>query len=169
MTEIGLFFGSSTGNCNSIARLIVNLFKPVEVHVNDVMDSDLQEISNFDHLIFGISTWDKDKLQHDWEDFLSGEETVSFSGKKIAIYGLGDQKAYPDNFLDGMGLLYSWLKKRKAEIVGFWPIDGYKFNRSAALAYDKFVGLALDEDTQYDQTANRLATWVDQLKKEFEL
>lgn len=169
MADIGLFFGSSTGNGDAIARRIADIFKPTNVHIFDVMEADPGEIENFSLLIFGISTWDKDKLQKDWEDFLSEDTYISFKGKKVALYGLGDQKAYPDNFLDGMGLLYDWLQKHRAEMVGFWPNSGYTFHHSAALRKNKFVGLALDEDNQYPETLTRLTSWITQLKKEFEI
>ena len=40
------------------------------------------------------------------------------------------------------------IKKTGANIIGYWPVEGYTFEASKALTEDgtQFVGLALDED-----------------------
>ena len=47
-------------------------------------------------------------------------------------------------------------------------MDGYEFEGSKALTKDKkhFIGLALDEDWQREETANRITNWLDQVKLE---
>ena len=42
--------------------------------------------------------------------------------------------------------------------AGFWSTDGYDFNESKALNNGKFVGLALDEDNQFDLTQEGVKT-----------
>jgi len=63
------------------------------------------------------------------------------------------------------------IKDMGANIVGYWPLEGYDFVESKAISDDRehFVGLALDEDTQSDMTDARLAIWVKQIRKEFGL
>ncbi|MEI2580570.1 flavodoxin domain-containing protein [Scytonema sp. PRP1] len=51
--------------------------------------------------------------------------------------------------------------------AGFWSTNGYDFNESKALNNGKFVGLALDEDNQFDLTQEGVKTWVVQVKKRF--
>lgn len=36
---------------------------------------------------------------------------MELKGKKVAIFGLGDQIRYPENFADGIGLLAEVLKE----------------------------------------------------------
>ncbi len=48
-------------------------------------------------------------------------------GKKIALFGLGDQKGYPENFLDGVGIMAEILEDRGASLVGFTSVEGYEF------------------------------------------
>ena len=167
--RIGLFFGSSTGNSHTIARIIAEKFHPIEIEVHDVMTSTLTDILPYDRLIFGVPTWNRKELHEDWKEFLPRIEQFNFRKKKVALYGLGDQHTYKENFLDGMGLVYEWLQKKGTQIVGFWPIEGYSFVRSGALRDGKFVGLAIDEDFQSDRTQSRTEKWVNQLKKEFEI
>ena len=94
---------------------------------------------------------------------------MDFSGKTIAIYGLGDQVGYPDEFLDAMGELHEFFTERGAKLVGSWPTDGYEFEQSAAVIDDKFVGLALDLDNQAGLTEDRLNAWLSQIAPEFGL
>ena len=54
--------------------------------------------------------------------------------------------------------------------LGFWPNDeNYEFEASKALTPDgkHFVGLALDEDSQYELSDERIASWVEQIMTEY--
>ena len=37
-------------------------------------------------------------------------DDLDLSGKKVAVFGLGDQEAYPDTFVDGLGILANKVK-----------------------------------------------------------
>lgn len=54
-------------------------------------------------------------------------------------------------------------------MIGYWPNQGYEFEASKALTEDgsHFVGLALDEDSQYDLSDERIATWIEQVLTEY--
>ena len=67
-----------------------------------------------------------------------------------------------------MGLLHDKLLAKGCQIVGYWPNEGYEFEASKALVDEGryFVGLALDEVTQYDQTDERLNKWLPQVLEE---
>ena len=47
-----------------------------------------------------------------------------------------------------MGILYDKVVACGGEVVGFTDTDGYDFSGSTAVRDGRFVGLALDEDTQ---------------------
>ena len=55
----------------------------------------------------------------------------------------------------------------KVRIVGQTPDEGYTYDDSMALVDGMFVGLPIDEDNEYDMTAERLERWVEKLKQEF--
>ena len=93
--------------------------------------------------------------------------SLELQDKKVAIFGLGDQVNYPDNFVDGIGLLADAFQTAGAQLVGFTSAEGYSFNHSQALKDGKLLGLALDIENQPEQTEKRIHDWVDQLKKEF--
>ena len=90
-------------------------------------------------------------------------------GKKVAIFGLGDQVKYPENFADGVGLLAEVFENDGATLVGFTSIDGYSFERSLALKGDKWCGLVIDIENQSEMTDKRIKDWCRQVKKEFEV
>ena len=65
---------------------------------------------------------------------------------------------YADNFQDRMGILEDKITEQGGITTGFWFTDGYDFNESKALNNGKFVGLALDEDNQFDLTQEGVKT-----------
>ncbi len=166
MAKIGLFYGSTTGNTLKAAEQIQEAFGADAVDLLDVRQASPDDLKRYDALILGTSTWHWGGLQDEWavfEDHLSSE---ALSGKKVAFFGLGDQTRYADHFVDGIGLLYEKVKPLGVQVVGTWPKDEYRYNASAAEVDDRLVGLALDEDSEPEKTADRIARWVAQLKEE---
>jgi flavodoxin I len=167
MAKIGIFYGSTTGNTEKVADLIRLAFGNENADTYNVDVTELADIEKYSYLIFGVSTWGVSDLQDDFEDFMDILEQVDFSGKKVALFGLGDQSTYTDTFVDAMGILYDRLKKMKVYIVGFVPRKGYSFTGSMALVKDQLAGLAIDEEFESNLTGKRVADWVEILKIEF--
>ena len=169
MANIGIFYGSTTGNSEKVANLIRKAFGEENADVYNVDITELADIEKYNYLIFGVSTWGVSDLQDDFEDFMKILDQVDFSGKKVALFGLGDQSTYTDSFVDAMGILYDYLKKKGVKIVGFVSRSGYNFNASMALVKDKLAGLAIDEEFESELTGKRVNDWVEMLKEEFSL
>lgn len=169
MGKLGIFFGSTTGNTEKVANLIASAFGPVMADLYNVDIAEKEDVEKYPFVIFGVSTWGVSDLQDDFEDFLDVLETVDFKGKKVALFGLGDQSTYGDTFVDAMGLFYIWLKERKIPVVGLVSRTGYHFTGSMALVGNKLAGLALDEEFEAHLTQERVSTWVKQLRKELAL
>lgn len=171
MAQIGLFFGSDEGNTENVSHRIQERFGADVVDTKDISDATQMDFGEYKTLIFGIPTWDFGQIQSDWEEFWEDISEVDFSGKTVAFFGLGDQFGYGDFFLDAMGMLHDVIKNNGAEVVGHWSVEGYEFDASKALTEDKasFVGLAIDEDQQPEQTAERLNVWCQQVADELGL
>ena len=171
VARIGLFFGSDEGNSERIAYKIQQRIGEHLVDVHDIADATQLDFVAYDKIILGIPTWDFGQIQSDWDDFWSDIGEVDFSGKTVALFGLGDQYGYSDYFLDAMGMLHDVVLKNGARIVGHWPTEGYEFTSSKAeiSGAGLFVGLALDEDHQEYLTADRLNRWCTQICTEFDL
>lgn len=171
VSKIGLFFGSDEGNTEAVAYKIQSIFGADCVDVLDIGDVTQLQFADYKVFIFGIPTWDFGQIQSDWEDFWPDVESIDFTDKRIALFGLGDQFGYGDFFLDAMGMLHDVVVASGAEVVGRWSTEGYEFDASKAVVDggSEFVGLALDEDQQPELTNERLMTWCAQINKELHL
>ncbi|MBW4483148.1 MAG: flavodoxin FldA [Tildeniella torsiva UHER 1998/13D] len=168
MAQIGLFFGTQTGNTETIAEAIQAEFGgDGVVTLHDVADASPDDFADYPYLIIGCPTWNIGELQADWEGLYDELDEIDFSGKQVAYFGAGDQVGYADNFQDAIGILAKKITGLGATTVGQWPTDGYEFDSSKAVQNGKFVGLALDEDNQPELTGDRIKTWVAQLKLAF--
>lgn len=174
MNKIALMYWAPGGNVEKAANEIYDQFEAEQVFMAHLAGFDMQMIEEFDKFIFGCATigaevWQDARANNMWNEFFLKSESDSFAGKQFALFGLGDQVLYPDNFVDSLGLLKNEIEKRGGKLVGQWPTEGYTFIGSEGAAQDKFFGLALDEDQQADMTPKRIAKWVAQVKKEFGL
>ena len=177
MAKTGIFFGTDTGNTRRIAKDISTALgtaiaaKPVNIRTASVTD-----LLAYDILILGTPTYGEGELPglstgnatESWEEFLPKLAGHDFSGKKVAIYGLGNQKSYPNEFVDAMFYLYEQFKACGASIIGDWDTEGYKFKASKAVINDRFVGLVLDQENQKDLTPARLQQWLKMLAENWD-
>ncbi len=166
MEKVGIFYGSSTGNTESVAQMIQEQFG-ADAEVFDIADADIDQVKGYTNIIFGCSTWGVGDLQDDFEEFIENFEGADLNGKAVAIFGCGDQESYADSFVDAIGEIYEALEGTGCDLVGKISTDGYEYDESRAEKDGKFVGLAIDEDNQSDETADRVSAWVEQLKNEF--
>jgi flavodoxin II len=167
--KIGLFYGSTTCYTEIVAEKIQAIIGAELVDIFNIKDQPLALCLDYDFIICGISTWDFGELQEDWESIWSDIRQLDLSDKIISLYGMGDQVGYTEWFQDALGLLYEQVTEQGAKVIGYWPNQGYEFIASKALTSDKsqFVGLSLDEDSQYNLTDERLDTWCEQILVEY--
>jgi flavodoxin I len=137
----------------------------------DISDAEPADVAAHDSLIVGAPTWhtgaDTERSGTSWDDFIYGDLTsLDLAGKKVAIFGMGDQAGYSDNFCDAMDELKTCFEKQGATIVGAWPTDGYEHTESKSVDGGKFVGLPCDEDNQPEMSEDRVKKWLAQLKEE---
>lgn len=165
---IGLFYGSSTCYTEMVAEKIQALLGADHITLHNLKQTSIEQMADYQILMLGISTWDFGEIQEDWLTSWDAIDRINLQGKVVALFGLGDQQGYGEWFLDAMGLLHDKLLAQGCQIVGYWPNEGYEFEASKALVANGqfFVGLALDETSQYDLTDQRLASWLPQVLAE---
>ena len=95
-------------------------------------------------------------------------EDLDLTGKKVAVYGAGNQKRYSENFVDGIGIMAALIEKQGGKVIGYTSSKDYTFESSKALKGDKFQGLALDFENQSSHNKERISNWCEQIKKEFD-
>jgi flavodoxin I len=171
MSKIGLFYSSSTGNTEEAAKAIKSEFDKLENDLVSIhyVSRPLTDMLGYDGLILGAPTWDLGELEADWADVFDEMDKLDLSGKRVAVFGLGDQFCYPDSYQNAIGLLAKKARERGAELVGFTTTEGHEFDESLSVEQDQFMGLALDADNQPELSPERIAAWVAQLAREFEL
>jgi len=122
---------------------------------------------SFTNLILGVPTWFDGELPNYWDEFVPALEDLNLKGKTIAIFGLGNQVEYPENFGDAVGIMAELVQERGAKLVGFTSSEGYKYESSRAVVGNQFMGLILDQENQSRQSKERIANWVNDLKIRF--
>lgn len=174
MEKIALFYGSDTGCTEAVVAKIQDLIDEELLEIYEMSAvKNTMSFAEHNHILIGVPTWYDGDLQSDWEAFLEDFKTIDFSGKIVAIFGLGDQMGYGEYFVDGIGTLGNIVMENGGQLVGAWSVEGYDFEESVALfEYEGekyFMGLALDEDNQPEMTDERLQVWVQSVLEEFQL
>jgi len=164
---IGIFFGSNTGNSEYVAKKLARALDPGKTQVYNIKNAESSDMELYPNLILGCSTWSMGHLQEDFNSFLPKLKKANLQGKKIAIFGVGDQEMYPDKFVDSIGIIYEAIKDSGCKIVGSVSAQGYSFQSSRSLSGNEFMGLPVDETNQGDLTLARIKSWADLLKKDF--
>lgn len=170
---IGLFYGSSTCYTEMAAEKIRDSIRSQipeqSVDVHNIAEDCIHLMPQYNQLILGIPTWDYGELQEDWETHWQQLDNFDLSHAKVAIFGLGDQIGYPQWFQDALGYLWAKVVNQGASAIGLWPNKGYEFEQSKALTEDEkfFVGLALDDENQFDLTDQYIDQWCRQILTEF--
>lgn len=213
-SEVGLIYSTFTGKTDtgwvepgnapiSIATGFIEKMAGLNaVQVSDIMDDAQAFFDKHEYIIAGIPTLfghlEKGRSGTDWDPFMymvvacgRDKPLLDLTGKKIAIFGNGDQKAHTKNFQDAMGELATCLENAGATMYGRWSTLGYDFEGSrsiwtgaetpgaggisialSAVSTDDpweagmFVGLALDETNQRELTGDRISLWLSQLSVE---
>ncbi|MGL4970340.1 MAG: flavodoxin [Cetobacterium sp.] len=166
MKKIGIFYGTTSGITAGIVDEIEFYLRGEEYEVFDVA-SGIEEMAGLDNLILVSPTYGVGELQRDWETVYDTFKTVDFTGKVVGIVGVGNQFAFGESYVGAMRKLYDVVEKNGAKVVGFTSTVGYSYEETEAIVGDKFVGLALDESNQDNETPDRIKAWIEEIKPLF--
>jgi len=172
--KILIIYGTSTGSTEAVADLIATEFGsdaegPVDI---DGLQGNLgKKFDDFDALIVGTPTWntgaDTERSGTSWDELYYDEiQDLDISGKKVAVFGLGDQISYSENYADATGELHDVFKDLGCEMMGYTSMEGYEHEASKSVRNNKFCGLLCDMVNQDDLSEGRVKNWVAQLKDE---
>lgn len=161
--NIGIFYGSTTGTTAEVANMIASRLGVAPEHVHNVASTAPDAVAPYTTLILGTSTWGDGAEQDDWYDFSAGLAALDLRGKRIALFGCGDE-TMADTFCSGVGQLYDALKDTGAQFEGSYPANVYSFEHSSAVRDGQPVGLLLDQVNHPDLTPGRIDGWLLTLK-----
>lgn len=166
MSKTAILYSFNTQKTARAAKMIIENYGAAleEVNVEEITP---EEFLKYDNYICGVPTWWDGELPNYWDEFLPDLEELKLKGKKFALYGAGDQKGYPENFVDAIGVLGEVLENGGGKLVGFTKNEGFEFEASKALRGDEFCGLPLDFENQARKVKGNIKAWIEQVKKEF--
>lgn len=98
--KIAIIYGSSTGTTENIAGKIASALGLGQESVFNVSAVSPEDLSPYDMLILGTSTWGIGELQDDWNDSIDRLKPA-INGKTIALFGCGDSSSFGSSFCDG--------------------------------------------------------------------
>lgn len=172
--SIGIFFGTSTGSTEEAADLISAEFGDLAsapIEIDEAQGSVAARFAEFDSLVVGTPTWntgaDEERSGTGWDEIYYSEmQELSIAGKKVAVFGLGDQISYSENYADATGELHDVFEGLGCKMIGYTSQEGYEHDASKAIRGDAFCGLLLDAVNEEEMTEDRVKGWVAQLLEE---
>lgn len=167
MKKVALFYSFNSTKSAKIASKIAENMKNYEIEKLNVEDCTGKEFLLYDGYILSVPTWFDGELPNYWDEILPALEKMQLKGKKVALFGLGDQKNYPENFCDAVGILAGFFEERGAINIGHTSNEGYHFESSKALKDNILTGLLLDQENQSKLSDERISNWTTQLDLEF--
>ena len=139
MDKVHVIYGSTTGMTEAVATKIAGALGATAINVSaadaGAFDAEL--------LVLGSSTWGVGDLQDDWAAKLD-EVKGNFAGKKVAVFGLGDSVGFADSYCVAAETIANAAKDAGATLVG--------------------EILKIDDTNEADQTAGKIAAWVETIK-----
>jgi len=167
MKNTAIIYSFNSTKSKKISEKVTEIFGKQEIKAINAEELNKNIIEKYDNFILSVPTWFDGELPNYWDEFVPDLEEMDLNGKKFAIFGLGDQKGYPENFCDAIGILAEIIENCGGTVVGHTEIKNYNFESSRAQRGNKFIGLPLDQENQARMTSGRIKDWVAQIKSEF--
>lgn len=168
MNKTGIFYSFNSIKTAKVAEKIIAEFGPdfkIEPVNAEVLTEEI--FLSYTNLILGVPTWFDGELPNYWDEFVPAIEDLNLRGKTFAIFGLGNQTEYPENFGDAVGIMTELVQQRGGKVIGETATQGYTYEASRAEVNGKFVGLLLDQETQPRLSNERISHWVKDIKTKF--
>ena len=165
--KTAIIYSFHTQKSKKVSEKIIDAFGKSEIEAVNAEELNKAALEKYDNFILSAPTWFDGELPNYWDEFVPDLEEMDLKGKKFAIFGLGDQKGYSENFCDAVGILAEIIEDCGGNVIGHTSTEGYTYESSKAQRGDEFVGLLLDQENQARKTNERVKKWVEVLKKEF--
>jgi flavodoxin I len=102
-----VYYSTSTGNTETVAEYIA---KAVGCEMEEIGLAKEDEFKGVDSLIVGAPTWhtgaDEQRSGTSWDEFLYDTlPNIDMDGKKVAVFGVGDQQVRTFDFLTRLNVI----------------------------------------------------------------
>ena len=115
MSKTGIFYASKGGVTETFAKQIA---EKLGADVHNMKDTKVDAIADYQNVVLMSSSYFFGALMEDWGGKVKLLHTVDFSGKNVAIVGVGSQERHPDSFCSGAADFYDKLRFSGARFVG---------------------------------------------------
>nr|WP_298101759.1 preQ(1) synthase [uncultured Campylobacter sp.] len=153
-------------NCPEFTSLCPITGQPdfAEIRISYVPNVRMVESKSLKLYLFSFRNHGDGQIQAKFDDKLELLNKTDFDGRKVALIGVGNVERHGSDFCSGMSAFLPVLKK--ADLIGAWGAEGYKFKHSRAFINGKFVGLTIDfkGDEHWQARADK---WIAAVKGEF--
>ncbi|MCD5425767.1 MAG: flavodoxin [Methanosarcinaceae archaeon] len=119
MSKAIIIYGTTTGNTEELTEYVTDGIKEggLDVTVTEVTDAEINKLNDFDIIVLGCPTWNYGEIQDDFIEFYENMSKENFGGKKVAVFGPGDNDEHSETFCEAINLLEAKLKECGAEII----------------------------------------------------
>ena len=162
MSKTGIFYASKGGVTEAFAKQIA---EKLGADVYNMKDTKVDAIAGYQNVVLMSSNYFFGSLMEDWGKNVKLLHTVDFTGKNVALVGVGSQERHPDSFCSGAADFYDKLRFSGARFVGSVDASAYKFTFSRLQVGQKLRGLCLDKGD--DKSAAHIDAWVEAVKPAF--
>lgn len=165
MKDTGIFYGSTTGTTAEVANELGKALGVDAADIHNVAETSPLKLGDYKLIVIGSSTWGNGDLQEDMYDFLDGVTPLDLKGRRVAIFGTGDE-TMTETFGNAMAKIRHHFEKTGVEFVGEFNADGYEYKHSESrLADGNMVGLLLDQVNHPEYTPARIKEWAALIEK----
>lgn len=159
--KTGIFYATTAGTTKRVAELIAKDMDVDMADVFNVADTAPSRLGDYELILLGSPTYGDGDLQGDMADFLDGASMLDLTGRKVAVFGTGDE-SMTDTFCNAVGKIYDRIKRTGATMEGAYNTFPYEFRHSDAVPVNGAgaEGLLIDEVNRPQDTERRVAEWV---------
>ena len=162
--KVAIIYSKKAAKTSQVVKMIHQnaAWKNIEdIDVENFIQNDLNE---YDLLLLGVPSWFDGELPVYWDELVPYIEELNLNGKKVAIFGNGNQVDYPENFGDAVGIMSELVSAVGAKVIGYTSIEGYSFENSKTVDGNQFKGLILDFENQLDKNEQRVKGWLQSIE-----
>lgn len=161
MKNIGIFYASKGGVTKDFADKIA---AKIGADVINIKDVEVSALNDYKTVILMSSSYFFGALAEDWGSKAKLLHTVDFSGKNVAIVGVGSQERHADSFCSGVADFYDKLALSGAKFIGAVCSSDYNYTFSRLQFGKALRGLCLDK-ADGEKNDARINAWVEDIKK----
>lgn len=167
--KAAIVFASTSGSTRAVAALIAQTLAPTSVDLVDLRQwgrrGDEFDAAAFDLVFLGTPTYGTGDWHFLWERYSEDVLARLHTGKRVALFALGDARGHPQSFAGGLARLAQQCRRRALRCIGTSDPNHFAFEASPAIVDGRFPGLVLDYKRQHRLAGDIVRAWCDGISR----